>query len=208
MRLNKKIILNLFIVFLLFSCERYIGYGVIMLPDGNSDLETGSLIKITKESRIRETWVYNTPEEKHVEIKKWRVEFYDNLNDAQEYIDEYNMYKDFFVIVNKNSHSMRVKPNADANLVYRLKKDQQVKVIGRTAEKVKIAKFEGYWWHLITDDGVKGWSYDSYLSIYNNDELIHSNATDDGPEIHEFFQKCLETKILLGNAEIKKYRFR
>jgi len=178
----------------LSSCEKYIGYGVIMLPEEDSNLETGSLIKITKESRIREAWVYNSEEEEHIEIKKWRVEFYKELEDAQKYIEEYKEYKDYYVIVNTNAHSMRIKPTAKANLVYRLKKDQRVKVIGRTAEKEKIARFEGYWWKLITDDGVKGWSYDSYLSVYNNDQVIHSNVTDDGPEIHEFFRNVWRPK--------------
>lgn len=194
MSLQKLQVLSLLIIVSLFSCERYMGYGVVMLPDEESSLESGSLIKITKESRIREAWVYNSDEEDHIEIKKWRVEFYDKLSEAQEYIENYNSYKNYFVIVNRNSHSMRIKPVADASLVYRLKKGQKVKVIGRTEEKVKIASFEGYWWELITDDGVKGWSYDSYLSVYNGDELIHSNESQDGPEIHEFFETIWRPK--------------
>ncbi|MBN2619118.1 MAG: SH3 domain-containing protein [Spirochaetales bacterium] len=188
MKLNKIWVISIFLTTVLMSCSKYIGYGVVLLPNEDSDLESGALIKITKESRIRETWVYNTPEEDHIEIDKWRVEFYDNIKDAQEYIKNYTEYINYFVIVNRNSHSMRVKPFADSNLVYRLKKDQKVKVIGRTSQMEKIASFEGYWWHLITPDGVKGWSYDSYLSVYNGDEVIHSNVSDDSPEIHDFFK--------------------
>lgn len=194
MKLQKLQVLSLLIIVSLFSCERYMGYGVIMLPDDESSIESGSLIKITKESRIREAWVYNTEEEEHIEIKKWRVEFYDELADAQSYIEKYNNYKDYYVIVNRNSHSMRIKPVQGATLVYRLKKGQKVKVIGRTDEKENIGSFSGHWWELITEDGVKGWTYDSYLSVYNGDELVHSNETQDGPEIHDFFNTIWRPK--------------
>lgn len=159
-----------------------------MLPEDGSDLETGALIKITKESRIRETWVYNTPEEEHIEIKKWRVEFYESLEDAQNYNSEYETYKNYYVVVNRNSHIMRIHPNTSAKQVYRLKKDQQVKVIGRGAEKERHGSFEGYWWQLITPDGVVGWSFDSWLAVYDGDRVVHSNISPDGPEIHDFFK--------------------
>lgn len=188
MKQLKSTLIILTLLGLLVSCNKYIGYGVVMLPEDGSDLETGSLIKITKESRIRETWVYDTPEEEHIEIKKWRVEFYENLEDADSYIKEFEIYKNYYVVVNRSSHIMRIKPHPDAKQVYRLKKDQQVKVIGRGAEKEQHGRFEGYWWQLITSDGVVGWSFDSWLSVYDGDEVIHSNITPDGPEIHDFFK--------------------
>lgn len=213
MNLNKMWVIGFIIIVSFFSCERYIGYGVIMLPGEESSLEAGSLIKITKESRIRETWVYNTPEEEHLEIKKWRVEYYNELTDAQNYIEKHNNYKDYFVIVNKNSHSMRVRPVKTANLVYRLKKGQKIKVLGRTEEKEKIASFNGYWWELITEDGVKGWSYDSYLSVYNGNDLIHTNVSQDGPEIHDFFSsiwrpKYFRTMEKSRNVDLERFKLK
>lgn len=181
--------ISLLMIFTLTSCSRYIGYGIVMVPSEESELESGTLIKITKESRIRDTWVYNSPEEDHIEIDKWRVEFFKKKEGVDRYIKKYQEYKNYFVIVNRNGHNMRQNHYANANLVYKLKLNQKVKVIGRTEEKESIAKFNGYWWELITDDGVKGWSYDSYLSVYNGDELIHGRKDDDGPEIHDFFKK-------------------
>ncbi len=188
MSFNKIWIINILLIFTLFSCERYIGYGVIMLSEEGSELETGDLIKIKKESRIRDTWVFDTPEEEHIEINKWRVKFYSELVDAQKFIDNNREYKDYHVIVNRNGHIMRIKPNADTPQVYRLPKGKRVKVLGRSDVKESHGRFEGYWWHLITEDGVKGWSFDSYLSIYNNEELVFSNATEDSTKIHEFFR--------------------
>lgn len=211
MSLKKLQVLSLLILVSLFSCERYIGYGIVMLPDEENNLDSGSLIKITKESRIREAWVYNTEEEDHIEIKKWRVEFYDKLADAEAFVEKYSEFKDYFVLVNRNSHSMRIKPYADANLVYRLKSGQKVKVIGRTEEKEQIASFNGYWWELITDDGVKGWSYDSYLSVYNGDELVHSNVSEDSPEIYDFFETEWRPRYFLTmqkarNIDLDKFK--
>jgi len=186
---KKTLILSITLLLSLSSCSKYIGYGIIMVPGEEADQQFNSLIKITKESRIRDTWVYNTPTEDHIEIDKWRVEFYDTEDETISPINKYAEYKNYYTIVNRNSHNMRSNPFADSPLVYKLKKDQRVKIIGRTDEKVAIGKsFNGYWYQLITDDGVKGWSYDSYLTIYNGDEIIHSNVNSDGPEIHDFFK--------------------
>lgn len=189
MNFNKIFIINILLILTLFSCERYLGYGVIMLPDEERELDTGDLIEITKESRIRDTWVYNTPTEEHIEINKSHVEFYENREDALKYIEENSEFKDYYVIVNKNGLPMRIKPSTDTNSVYRLPKDKRVKVIGRTAEKDKVSKkLEGYWWHLITSEGIKGWTFDYYLNVYNKGELIFSNEEEDTTELHEFFR--------------------
>ncbi len=188
---TKKILgFSLLLIFSLTSCTKYIGYGVVMLAEDESGIESGSLLKITKESRIRETWVFNTESEEHVEIKKWRVQKYDTLLEAQEFIESYKEYKNYFAIVNKNSFVMRVKPKTSAKQNYVHKKNDKLKIIGRTAVKDEISKnWIGYWWKLITEDGVIGWSFDSYLSIYNGDELIFTRDKGEGPEIHEFFRK-------------------
>ena len=87
MKIFKQIILISTLLLGLSSCERYLGYGVVMLPGEESGLESGALIKITKESKIRDTWVYNSEVEEHIEIAKWRVEFYDSQEEAQTIFD-------------------------------------------------------------------------------------------------------------------------
>ncbi len=82
---------------------------------------------------------------------------------------------------------MRSQPDTGSTQVYRLKENQRVKIIGRTEKKEQIARFEGYWWKLITEDGIEGWSYDSYLNIFNGTELVHGEIIEDGPEIENFF---------------------
>ena len=212
MSLKKTLTLSIILLLSLFSCSKYIGYGIIMVPEEEEDQEFNSLIKITKESRIRDTWVYNTPEEDHVEIDKWRVENYDTENEALTVIDKYATYKDYYAIVNRNSHNMRSTPFAVSPLVYKLRKDQRVKIIGRTEKKVAIGKnFNGYWYQLITNDGVKGWSYDSYLTIYNGDKIIHSNVNSDGPEIHDFFKnnwRPMYFKDMIENRNIDLDKFK
>lgn len=178
----------LLLIITTFSCSRYMGYGVIKISEDEDKLKSGSLIKITKESRIRDTWVYNSDEEDHIEIKKWRVKFFKKIEAANNYLNEFKKYDNHFAIVNRNGHSMRIKPVATSTLVYKLKLNQKVKIIGRTKEKEQIAKFDGYWWKLITEDGVEGWSYDSYLNIYNGDNLIRGKKNEDGPEIENFFK--------------------
>lgn len=180
----------LLLIIATFSCSRYMGYGVIKISEDEDKLKSGSLIKITKESRIRDTWVYNSEEENHIEIKKWRVKFFKKIEDANSYLNEFKNYDNHYAIVNRNGHSMRIKPifNPPAMEVYKLKNNQKVKIIGRTKEKEEIGRFNGYWWKLITDDGIEGWSYDSYLNIYNGDKLIHGKKNEDGPEIEQFFK--------------------
>ncbi|MGL1893278.1 MAG: SH3 domain-containing protein [Spirochaetaceae bacterium] len=185
----KMLLTSLLLILSLYSCTRYIGYGVVLVPEEDSELKSGTLIKITKESRIRETWVYNSDVEEHIEIKKWRVKDYEKLEQAEEFIKNFSEYKDYYAISNRNSFSMRVKPDQYAALVYRLKNNQRVKVIGRSSEKDdSVGSWNEHWWNLITHDGIEGWSYGSYLSIYDNGKVIHTNVEEDGPEIDNFFK--------------------
>lgn len=176
---------------LTLSCSRNIGYGVIKISQDEAKLKSGSLIKIINESRIRETWVYNTESEKFVEIEKWRVKYFKKLDEAVEYQKGLQTWDGYFAVVKRpKGHSMRIQPIFDppAMEVYRLKNNQKVKVIGRTDEKMDIGRFSGYWWKLITEDGVEGWSYDSYLNIYNGEELVKGEKDEEGPEIEKFFK--------------------
>lgn len=213
--IHKIFLISILLILTLSSCSKYIGYGVVLLPGEENKLDSGTLIKITKESRIRKTWVYNTETEEHIEIDQWRVDFYEKEEHAQNYIDKSKEFKNYHVIVNRDSHSMRVKPVAGTQLVYRLKKGEKVKVIGRTKNKEEIGSFDGYWWELITEAGVKGWSYDSYLSVYNGDKLVHSNIKPDGPEIHDFFKTTWRPKSFyymqrdrVVNLDIFKSKFK
>lgn len=172
-----------------FSCSRYIGYGVVKISEDENKIKSGTLIKITRESRIWDTWIYNTDVEKHVEIEKWRVKNFKNIEDAEKYQEEFKKYEGYYAVSRRSGQSMRIKPIFPTTKeVYRLKLNQKAKIIGRS-EKQEHDRFNGYWWKLITDDGVEGWTYYPNLNIFKGDELVHGEKNEAGPEIEQFFKK-------------------
>lgn len=61
--------------------------------------------------------------------------------------------------------SMRIDPLTSASEVEFLNQGTQVKVVGRTDEKVSIGRFKEYWYRVRLESGLEGWVYGSNLSI-------------------------------------------
>lgn len=209
--LLKKCILFLLLL-MSFSCSRYIGYGVVKISEDEDKLKSGTLIKITNESRIWDTWIYNTDEEKHVKIEKWRIKYFKKMEEASAYQEEYLEYDGYYAVSRRNGQAMRIKPIFPKTTeVYSLKKNQKVKIIGRTDEMQEHDRFNGYWWKLITDEGIEGWTYYPNLNIYKGDELIYGEKNEIGTEIEDFFKNVwrpvyFQEMIDSRNIDLNKFK--
>lgn len=169
------------------SCRKTLGYAFVLWSDNETLHQTGSILEVVEESKIRDTWVYINSDGEETEIDKWRTAFYEKKEEAEKRKENYMPYINYTAVSNRQGHSMRSEPKAATqNIVYKLLKNQRVKVIGRTDEKVTISRFTGYWYHLLTEDGTEGWSYDSYLKIYDGDKLIWGKEEEENPELDKF----------------------
>lgn len=192
MKKNRGGLLVLLIILMIstMSCSRKLGYGVILWSDQDG-LNTGALTKILKESRIRESYILEVKDTKdRFEIPVWRVRFFDKSSDAEEFASSYDEYIHVFAYSNKQGLPMREGPSTSSERIYKLREGQEIKILGR-GEKEKVGRFDGFWYTVLSDDGVEGYVFDALLTVYSlNDqqEMIVQNQKDTSdPLLDSFF---------------------
>ncbi|MDC7221375.1 MAG: SH3 domain-containing protein [Spirochaetales bacterium] len=167
--MNKKIILSLFLISLLFitGCKRYLGYGFVYWSDDESAVQTGTPVRVITQSDINDIYLVLIPETKEKrEFDIWDVALFDSEDERDEALKDFQTYKSAFAQCQQNL-PLRERPDSSSENIYKLREGQIMKVIGREAEEVQIGNMTGHWYKLLTEDGVIGYTYDYYLTVYN-----------------------------------------
>jgi Bacterial SH3 domain len=192
MNRNKGGLLVLLIILMIssISCSRKLGYGVILWSDQDG-LSTGALTEILEESRIRESYILQIKDTKdRFELPVWRVRFFEKFSDAEEFIAAYDEYIHVFAYSNKQGLPMREEPSTSSERVYKLRESQEIKILGR-GEKEKVGRFEGFWYSVLSDDGVTGYVFDALLTVYSlNDQqemIVQNQKEQSDPLLEAFF---------------------
>ena len=180
----------LMIVTLFISCDRNIGSGVILWSTDEDLISSGTVIKIYEESRIRHTYTISEIGSKDkFEMETWRIDFFDKEQDARESAERYTPYITSFAFSERQGLPVRELETSDSERVYKLREGQEIKVIGRADAPVEIGRFTGYWYNILTDDGVTGFVYDAFLTVFsmNEKERIIENARDTSDPLLDIF---------------------
>jgi len=167
---------------MLFSCmQDYVGYGIVLWPRDEAQLPTGSLVGITKNSEIQNTKtivvlgtenVNNSP----LVIDSWRLQEFSGQSDAVKYQTEQAELINLFAMCTKQALPVRAKPDSQADLTYRLRDGETVKIISRSVAPVKEGDIEQFWYQILTDKGVRGWSFGANLEIFSVGQPLADHA--------------------------------
>jgi len=183
----------LLILLSLTSCNRKIGVGVLLWTPDEEIMKNGSVVNIFEESRIRHTYTVALPGEKETtEVDKWRIQFFETLKEAQEHAEVYEPYINTYTYTERSGGLIvREEPVVkQGNRVYKLRQGQEIKVIGRGAEKEKVSNLPlDYWYQVLTGDGISGYAYGTTLVVYslNDTGMVIENADDTTDPLLETF---------------------
>ncbi len=160
------------LILLLSGCgPRLIGYGLVRWSPDEKSLPTGSLVNIYEESRIKDTYTVGRPDRKErVEMPLWRIAVFARRDAAEQAAESYRDYIETFAVSEKQGLPIRADQDAGSERVYKLRKGQHIKVLGRSEEKVQLGSLQGHWYRVLTDDGVSGYCFDHYLTLYTMNE--------------------------------------
>ncbi len=154
-----------------------IGYGVVLWTDPQSNYRTGEIINIISKSDSQKTYVVKIKDgESKVEIPYGRVAFYDNIEDAEAYIDEYSEWIGFYAYSDKNALPVREGNDPESTIIYKLRFEQVVKILERDEEQTKIGSYENYWYKILTEDGFSGYSFGERLKVFETEDDAHTIA--------------------------------
>ena len=166
-----RILAGVFIVITTFSScsQKILGYGTILWAPEASLFPTGQTVTIISESELADVYLLSDGiSEESIQMERWRVAFFEDEALAEEKSKTILEYKNIFARNLKDGLLIREKPGIDSNRVYKMRKNQIVKVSGRNNEIASVGQYEGYWYQVITEDGISGYCFDHYLDIYDS----------------------------------------
>jgi len=138
---------------------------VVWAPEGGT-VTNGDLVWIWEQSRIRKTFKIQKPESGEAfEVDQWRVQSFASEGEAQAFQTGFLPLKDAWAVSGKQGLPVRETADANANRVYKLGENEEVKVLAGNGPKVKQGNLEGSWVRILTRDGYSGWVFDYYLTL-------------------------------------------
>lgn len=189
-----RIIAGLFIIIIFFvSCnKKVLGYGTVLWSLDENSLSTGQNVTVLSESELADVYLISVENsDEPVQIDRWRVALFEDQIEAEENSNIVSEFKNIFARNLKDGLLIREEPDINSDRVYKMRKDQILKVYGKTSDISIIGQYEGYWYQVITEEGVTGYCFDHYLDIY--DSSISPDKKENPAE------------ILINNAFTKFY---
>lgn len=181
MKLLKPTLLLITILLLVVSCGgRPIAHGVLLWAPEESEIPNGQLLEITAESQLNNSYTVRTPEmEGQLTLPSWRIASFREQEEAIEYANEYAPYAETFARAQRQALPVRAEQDRLSPDVYRLREDELMKVLGRSDEQSNESGFEGYWYKVLTREGIQGWAFGYYLEITGGEQEAETSTEGD-----------------------------
>ncbi len=204
---------SLTLLFFLSSCGmKTEGWGVVLWSHDESIFSTGSLVPVVGSSLLNETYDIRMDRHSPVEtVPKWKLTVVKRKSQAEELVTEYAEYRNLFAVADLNGLPVRDTQDPAAKRVYKLRSGEAVKILGRDPEQSKAGDYTGYWYRVLTDTGVTGYSFDRYLKLYTAAELANLVFTEKTDEFlehfldHTFRPKYFRTMLLTRRIDLARF---
>lgn len=171
---NKIFILTslIFLSLISFSCTKMEGYGVLLWSIPEHKLQDCDVVPVYVLSNISHVYVIGTPDNEKIEVPLWQITKPTSKAKAEKLALDYQEYIHKYAAVKLDGLPCRAEPANLAKQVYRLRKGETIKILGKgTGDKVMAGKeaLEGDWLRILTKDGTEGWCFSHNLSLYEMD---------------------------------------
>jgi hypothetical protein len=97
----------------------------------------------------------------------WRLRFFPRQEEAKAFAAQFDSVKDFFARANRNALPIREKPDRLSRQVYRLRQNETIKILALSTAPSDENGLQGYWYQVLTGEGVEGYCFNYYLTLYN-----------------------------------------
>lgn len=149
--------------------QKKLGYGTILWAEENSLFSTGQTVTIVSESELADLYlVKDGSSGESTQLERWRVAFFKEKALAEERSKTVLEYKTIFARNLKDGLLIRKNPSINSQKVYKLRENQLIKVLEKATNITTIGQYEGYWYQVITKEGVTGYCFGYYLDIYDS----------------------------------------
>ena len=155
------------------SCQKIKGYGIVLWNNPEYGLQDGDVVPVYIRSNITQQYVIGTASGK-AEIPLWQLTEPVSKSKAKKAANtKYNSYRHQYATVVMNGLPMRAEPVNTAKQVYRLKKDEEIKVLYEVKGQAPMTggkPLEGKWLRVLTKDGTQGCCFSYNLRLFETDK--------------------------------------
>lgn len=195
------------LLLLLSACSDHMGYSILLwsLPEHN--LADGDVVPVYIKSNISQTYVIGSMDsDQKFEVPLWQITEPTSKRSLQKIAQKYAEYQYQYARVVLDGLPMREEPENTAKQVYRLKKDEVIKVLYQGEGAAVMSgnnAMEGQWFRVLTSDGTQGWCFSYNLRIFDNREQANQEQVQ-GIEPQQQLDETIE-KVFAQNWYPESY---
>lgn len=150
-------------------------------------VSAGTVVPVLIKSNINQTYVVENPAtRKKAEVPLWKIELFRGRKDAEIRAKAFEPYARLYGIALRDGLVLREEPRNTADQVYRIRRDQTIKLLERTEGEVVTTggkPLPGDWYLAMGNDGTRGYIFSNQLRIYDESEGPAPTTTESGPDI-------------------------
>lgn len=152
------------------SCGSTLGWSVLLWNNTEHQIVDGTVVRVYIKSNISHVYVVAVPNSKEkIELPVWQITEPVGHHKAKKYALRYAEYAQTYATVSFDGLPIREEPVNTSKQVYRLKKDEKVRVLykgkGQSVTNGKGA-LKGEWLRVLTSSGTQGWCFSYNLRLY------------------------------------------
>lgn len=182
-------------------------------------VSSGSVVPVLIKSNINHVYVIEAPDShKKVEVPIWQIEVFRSRRDAEKRAEEFAPNASLYAVALRDGLVLREEPRNTADQVFRLRRNQQIKLLGKSAGEVVTTggqALEGDWYLAMGDDGTRGYVFSNQLRIYDEAKAgtPELEASDDGSVaaeleplfVHTWRPAYFRTMIEEGRVDLERF---
>jgi hypothetical protein len=179
------IVLGIASLLTLSSCEKLLGWGVLLWSLDNPEIPSGTVLPVQIRSNIDQVYVVGIPEEYRSESSMLNCEvpiawlqLYSSRREAERQAEVFSQYALIYGESLQDGLPIRETAENNARRVYRLKLGEIIKIVslveGTRPLNSRGEALDGDWYQVLTEDGVGGYCYSYRLHLFEHEggELI------------------------------------
>ena len=193
------------------------GFGVV-LWSADGVPPAGAVIHIIEESSIEDRYLVLSAggdrDEEPAPVERWRVRVHPDAEQASAFAARYAPFTDSYGYAVRSGLPVRAEASATADIVYKLREGQVTKVLERGAQAERVGVYENYWYQVLTEDGVAGYTFGEFLPVFQASGDPHAEAARlraDDPALEHLLATVwrpdyFRAMIITGRYDLRRFR--
>jgi hypothetical protein len=174
------------------SCERKLGYGVMLWHQEETGIESGAIVPVYIRSNIEKVWVvgvpplYRQPGQKNqkTEVPLPMLELAGSMSAAKKRAAAFAPFAEMYAQTLQDGLPIREATDNSSRRVYRLRSGEIIKILGSEEGVPAISAtgdpLPGEWFRVLTQDGTKGYCFSYRLRVFNQSVWNSAVAENSG----------------------------